>query len=904
MLNSNRKPGAEITQLTVSFRGKPPDYRKDRTVVTLFEEQALNTPEAVAIIFEDKVMSYAELNRRSNQLAHYLKHQGVKADALVPICVRPGLDMIIGIFGILKAGGAYAPIDPDSPLDRIAYVLEDAKAMLMVCSGFGSEVNALRTRVIDLKRDSASINKRPHGSCGVNISAKQLAYVIYTSGSTGKPKGVMIEHKSLLYYLSNSKAKYTNGGAGNAGSFAHLSYTFDASIISLFTPLLGGKYLVIGSKNRLEIFADENFEKYAPYDFITITPSHIGLLPTNLSIDDGWIIRKLVIGGEKLRLSHFDCLAHKNINVEIINEYGPTEATVGCCSYSFYYPEDLKLLPDDVPIGKPISDTMIYILNGSGKRCIAGESGEIFVGGEGLARGYLNNIDLTAERFVKDPFSSDSNARLYKTGDLGRWTSDCNIEYLGRTDDQVKIRGYRVEPGEVESALNMSGLVKDCIVLAKDDGSGNKQLVGYIIAAEPFDKQVVQKYLSSKLPDYMIPTFWVEVERFQLNQNGKVDRKALLELKLPDVTTRYTTPQNPTEAVFAKIWSEFLGIEHVGIHHNFFELGGNSLLAIRIISSIRKNLNVELNVRDFFVYPTIAALIDYLGSQNKKTSKLLIPIRASGGKIPLYIICGAGGTVFQFINFVEMLDIEQPVYVLQQPIDGNDLAEFPKTIEGIADAYIMEILKQNPNGPYALSGHCLGAIIAFEMALQLKNKDKEVSMLIMFDPYATDEKQMVHATFNNHYGIIEKFFKKISLKMGFEMFLLLKHPKQDLQYRIKKVKALMGINKTKAGDIELESFNKVSKVFQTATANYKMKHYDGELILFYAKDHYYFVDRNKGILYKRFDTSSDTKNSWKKHAKSVVIHEIEGEHSTMFDLKYAPALVEILQNYLKSPAMW
>lgn len=900
MDNINTFSNQEIKQLLVDFDSALTDYQKNESVVTLFEEQVLKTPEAIAVVFENQTLSYKELNARSNQLAHYLKHKGVKAETLVPISIARSFEMIIGILGILKAGGAYVPIDPHYPADRVSYILGDTRAKLVVCSGgLKEDIKKLNLKMVDLTRDISLVIKEPQHNPAIKISPQQLAYVIYTSGSTGKPKGVMIEHRSLTNYLSNSKARYINNEAGNSGSFFHLSYSFDASVISLFTPLISGKNLVIASAGLLDAFTDKNLEKYAPYDFITITPSHLSLLPVSFKNADGkWLTDKLVIGGERLRLSQFEFLNKENIKVEIINEYGPTEATVGCSSYSFYTMEAPEFTQNEVPIGKPILNTQIYILRRNGQLSPAGVSGEMYIGGVGLARGYLNRADLTSDRFIKDPFRNDPGSRLYKTGDMARWMPDGNIAYLGRIDDQVKIRSYRIELGEIESVLNTSGLVKQGVVLAKSDGSGNKKLVGYVIAIATFDKQAVQKYLCSKLPEYMVPVLWIEVEHFPLTPNGKIDKKALPEPKLTDMVAEYVAPRNVTEEALAVIWQKFLHMEQVGIYHNFFELGGNSLLAIRVISAIRKELNLELSIGDLFVYPTIAALIDQLESKNKTISQLLIPIRETGNKIPLYIICGSGGTVFQFMSFVQLLDPQQPVYGLQQPTDSKSLEEFPNTIEGIAGIYITEILKQNPDGPYVLSGHCLGGNIAFEMALQLKNMGKDVAMLIMFDPYAIEEKEIIHPSFNS---IIKKTISKISLKLEFEMFLLLKHPKQDLQYKIEKVKSIIGVNnETKPGDMELESFNKVSKVFETAIQGYKMKPYNGDVLIFYAKEHYYFTDRNKGILYKRMYISNDTKNSWKKHARSVEIYEIEGEHSTMFELNHAAELSEILQSYLEN----
>jgi amino acid adenylation domain-containing protein len=895
-------PSPNGKPLPVNFNDISTVYTKNKSVVTLFEEQVNRNPEARAVVCEGNELSYSELNRRSNQLAHYLIRRGVKRDTLVPICLERSLEMIIGILGILKAGGAFVPISPDYPADRIAYMLKDTRAKLLVCNGLKVPKKFSKTRLIDIKRDNHFIDKEAAVNTAVEIYPNQLAYVIYTSGSTGKPKGVMIEHQSLSNYLSNSKARYINHETVNAGSFVHMSPTFDASLISLFTPIISGKYVVIGSTNSDESFADKNLEKYAPYDFITLTPSHLGLLPAAFKSKNGnWLANKLVIGGEMLRLNQFEPLIKEGINVEIINEYGPTETTVGCCSYSFYTLGGNEFFQNEVPIGKPIPDTQIYILNGHGQLASGDESGEIFISGAGLARGYLNQPELTAERFIKNPFSSNPDARLYKTGDWGCWLPDGNIAYLGRMDCQVKIRGYRIELGEIENILNTSGLVKQGVVLATGDNSDNKLLVGYVTVSTKFDKQALKDYLSSKLPEYMVPYIWVELDHFPLTASGKIDRKALPEPTSRDISKFYMAPRNETEGVLVSIWQELLRVPSIGIYDNFFELGGHSLLALRLASAIRRNLNMELNIRDLFIHSTIAGLARQLESKNKITSQLLIPLKATGNKIPLYIICGAGGTVFKFIDFVKLLDPEQPVYGLQQPLDSRDLEVFPNTIEGIAEMYLNEILKLNPNGPYALSGHCLGGNIAFEMAIKMKEMGKEVALLAMFDAFTIEEEKIVPPSFNNYYRIpqiLKNSFSQISLKIDFEMYLLFKHTRQALLYKIDKMQSRIRVNKAKPGDIELKSFNKVAKVFQTAATSYKMKHYEGEVLIFYAKEHYYFTDSDKGIIYKRIDISDDVKNAWKKHAKSVKIYEIDGEHSSIFSFKHATGLVEILRNQL------
>ena len=604
-------------QLLHQFNNTTETYPKDENLVTLFEDQVKRTPKAISVIFEDQELTYQELNERSNQLAHYLIKQGTKAETLIPICVERNIEMIVGILGILKAGCAYVPVDPQYPADRISYMLEDTGVSANTGSSAAREkIGQSNAKIIELDGDRGQFEKEQNSNLSAVIRPDQLAYVIYTSGSTGRPKGVMIEYRTLINYLYNNKTNYINNEKSTSGSFIHLSYTFDASLTGLFMPLLSGKYLVIGSKQSLDVFTDPNLEKHAPYDFIKITPAHIGLLPTDFKTRDGkWLTDKLVIGGEALRLNQIESLIKERISVEIINEYGPTEATVGCSTYNFWTLENHGLIGNEVPIGKPISNTRIYILSNDKEFSPIGVTGEIFIGGAGLARGYLNRAELTGEKFVEDPFSNETNARLYKTGDLGRWLPDGNIEYLGRIDDQVKIRGYRIELGEIESVLNTSELVDQAVVLAKEDKQGTKRLVGYVVSSGVFANKLASYKAYLKLENFLIiwcTVLWVELDMIPLTPNGKIDRKALPDPDLADMAAVYVAPRNEMETKLAEIWQELLGLERVGIFDNFFELGGHSLLAMRVVTAIRMEFSVTIPIHMLFQFTSISDLSKYL----------------------------------------------------------------------------------------------------------------------------------------------------------------------------------------------------------------------------------------------------------------------------------------------------
>jgi amino acid adenylation domain-containing protein len=476
---------AQKNRLLIDNNNTACDQAVNKSLHELFEEQVLKTPGNTAVVFKDQQLTYKQLNERANQLAHYLKGKGVKEELFVPLLLDRGVEMLIAVLGVLKAGGAFVPMDPNYPSERIGFMLADTDAKIAITN----QNNKLHLQaaagieIIVLDNDD-SINLQPITDLPANVGFHNLAYVIYTSGSTGKPKGVMIEHGCLLNYLLNSKAKYISDDQNGAGSFVHLSYTFDASLTAMFMPLLAGKLIVIGSKHSIEVFEDDNLEKYAPYDFIKATPAHLELLGNTIrkNGDENWLTNKLVVGGEALHPGHLAPFVDKGVDVEIINEYGPTEATVGCCTYNFKAVSDRQRIKNGISIGSPIDNTQIYILDESEHLVPVGSAGEICIGGAGVARGYLKRPELSTLKFIKNPFIENDSGRLYKTGDLGRWLNDGNIEYIGRKDDQVKILGYRLELGEIESAVNNLKYVSSSCVVVKQDNDNIKKLACYYVA--------------------------------------------------------------------------------------------------------------------------------------------------------------------------------------------------------------------------------------------------------------------------------------------------------------------------------------------------------------------------------------------------------------------------------------
>jgi len=579
-------------------------YPSDKSIVDLFEEQVLKTPDKIALVFEDQQLSYRELNAKANQFAHYLRSKGVADEMLVPICVERSVELMIGILGIMKAGAAYVPVDPDYPADRISYMLEDTGAAIVVSSSKSKPKiqTAAEINIIELDDERAFANQSKNNLSN-KVLPNQLAYVIYTSGSTGKPKGVMIEHTSVVNLLISIAGAVQFDADSRFLSVT--TYSFDIAYLELYMPLIYGGSLIIASR-------DVAMNGFLLAEKITDSnPTHLQATPSTWQIllDGEWENKEglaMLIGGEAIKEDIKDALTKLG---DLYNCYGPTETTI--------WSAIKKLEPNEkVVIGKPIANTNIAILDGNNQLCPIGVAGEICIGGAGLARGYFKRPELTAEKFINDPFCKIPDAKLYRTGDLGRWLADGNIECLGRLDEQVKIRGFRIELGEIETVLEQYELVDQAVVLAKEDKQSNKRLVGYIVPNGAFDKEAIIQFVKGKLPAYMVPALWVTMETLPLTPNGKINRKALPD---PDISAlivnNYVAPRNETEEVLAAIWQDLLGVDRVGIQDNFFELGGHSLLIIKMVALIRKQLSCTIPVLLLFQFTTISDISKYLDWQ-------------------------------------------------------------------------------------------------------------------------------------------------------------------------------------------------------------------------------------------------------------------------------------------------
>jgi amino acid adenylation domain-containing protein len=622
----------ERHQLLIEWNDTQIDYPQVQCIHQLFEAQVEKTPDAVAVVFEDKQLTYWQLNQRANQLAHYLQKLGVRPEVLVGICVERSLEMIIGILSILKAGGAYLPLDPTYPKDRLALILEDANTpLLLTQQKLEKLLPKNQSQIICLDADWQIINQESQENIDTKVKSNNLAYIIYTSGSTGKPKGVMVEHKSLVNYTEAACRHYQIEKCDRILQFA--SICFDAAAEEIFPCLVRGAKLVLQSDRMLSsisAFLQQcNESKITVLDLPTAFWHQITieLAENNFQLPEQ--LRLIIIGGEQASPQNVEAW-HKKVGktVKLINSYGPTETTIVATISNLSYLEKLNHTFFQVPIGKPISNILVYILDDHLQPTPIGVTGEIYIGGAGVTRGYLNRPELTAEKFIPNPFSNQLGSRLYKTGDLARYLPDGNIEFIGRMDDQAKIRGFRIEIGEIEATLSEHPEIREAVVIVREDRQDDKRLVAYVVPQSTEISLVeLRKLLKSKLPNYMIPNAFVLLEKLPLTPNGKIDRRAL---PAPD-TSHLQSEENlyltltPVQEMLSGIWAEILGVKQVGIHDNFFELGGHSLLATRVISQILKAFKVELPLRSLFESATIAELAKEIDKITKADLKVKLP---------------------------------------------------------------------------------------------------------------------------------------------------------------------------------------------------------------------------------------------------------------------------------------
>ncbi|MFF8816158.1 amino acid adenylation domain-containing protein [Streptomyces pactum] len=692
-----------------------------------FAAQARRTPDAPALLLADGTeVSYADLEAESARLAAGLVAAGVGPERLVALVLPRSRELVTAALAVLRAGGGYLPVDPDDPADRVRHVLTDARPVLVLTrSGIapGLPDTGAPVRLLDAPAAEPAAPAEPDG--GPRWRAGSPAYVIYTSGSTGRPKGVVVEHRALARYIDHAVRAYPSVAER---ALLHSPVSYDMAVTTLFAPLVSGGCVHVAELEQLD------GERRQPA-FLKVTPSHLALLGGG--DPDLSPTRELVVGGEQLLGETLQEWRAAHPEAAVVNEYGPTEATVGCAVLRLE--PGAEVAAGAVPIGTPTPGTRLYVLDPGLRLTPPGAVGELYIGGDQLARGYLGRPGLTASRFVAAPFGPPG-ARLYRTGDLARWNADGQLEYLGRVDDQVKVRGYRVELGEIEARLTADPEVGQAVVCLRADEGPAKRLVGYLVpAGDGLEVAAVRERLAAAVPEHMVPAAFVVLDELPLNANGKVDRRAL---PAPRLDPRdWTGPRDPREEVLCEVFREVLGVDAVGVHDSFFDLGGDSIMSMTLVNRIRSAFGVKLGMRTVLTAPTVAELAGRLTDDTGQDAlEVLLPLRPRGSRTPVFCVHPMGGLSWVYSALLRHVDPEHPVWGLQaRGLTGD--GELPSTIEEMAADYVAQIRRVQPAGPYVLLGWSLGGTLIHAMATHLQDEGDRVALLVNLDEYPLDRSQ-------------------------------------------------------------------------------------------------------------------------------------------------------------------
>ncbi|MBS1518086.1 MAG: amino acid adenylation domain-containing protein [Bacteroidetes bacterium] len=709
----------------------------NKCVHRLFEDAVKNYSDETALESGKGKLSYRELNERSNQLAHFLIKKDIRPDDKIGISISRSAEMIIALLGILKSGAAYVPIDPSFPKERIDYLIKDSGIKILITSSELSDRfedgNFIR---INIDKEKNILDKESRTDPDTNVNPDHLAYVIYTSGSTGKPKGVLMMHKSLSNLLNWQMTGHEFNKGFRVLQFTTLS--FDVSFQEIFSTWISGGTLVMLTeeerKDLSEVVSIIKKKKIRRIFLPFVALQGISEIYSSSGIKD-LELKEVITAGEQVQITPALINFFKGLSDFVFsNHYGPSEAHV-VTSYTFS--RDTSEWPEHPPIGKPIYNNRIYILDSKLQPVPDGVTGDLYIGGISLVRGYLDRPELTRDKFTEDPFIKGE--RIYHTGDLARYIENGDIEFLGRADNQIKLRGYRIELGEIENVISEFGGIKNVAVISKEFVKGDKRLFAYIVApgSNGSDKEPLRAFLKSRLPDYMIPQDFIFIKEMPLTGTGKVDLKALPEPEISksDRNSEYAVPKDPLELQLVNIWEKVLGIKNIGVRDNFFELGGHSLLAMRVFGYIEKLTGKKLALSTLFNSPTIEQLASILKDEGwKPTWKSLVAVKPGGSKLPFYCVPPAAGTALHFQDLVKYIPDDQPFYILESV--GLDGKEEPHTdLKEMASHYIKEIQSLQPDGPYLLGGRCFGGRVVFEMAQQLVKKKQKVALVAIFDTW-------------------------------------------------------------------------------------------------------------------------------------------------------------------------
>ena len=695
----------------------------------LFEIEAARTPAAAAVVCGDESLTYEELDRRANRLAHDLRRRGVGPETRVGICLERCAELVIAVIGILKSGAAYVPLDPTYPSERLEYMLADSSTAVLLTRERQRAHMSVSTRVAVISMDSPPVPIEGDDAAPVSgVTPDNLCYVIYTSGSTGRPKGVAVPHRGLVNYIDWARRTY--GASAGHGAPVFTSLAVDLTVTSLLPLFAGGAIRLLRDEQPIEALA-EMLRTRPGFGLIKITPLQLSLLTSLITIEEApGAAHTIVIGGEVLDADVTRFWEEHAPDTTLVNEYGPTETVVGCTA-SVIPPGAHRHGP--LPVGAPIQNVQNYVLDDQGELQPVGMSGELYIGGVGVARGYLGRPRLTAERFVPDPFANERGARMYRSGDRARWHAYGTLLVDGRTDRQVKVRGYRVELGEIEEVLRAHPGVRACVALLREDRPGDRRLVAYVVG-DATDEEL-RADARRRLPDHMVPSAFILLDALPHTSTGKLDRQAL---PIPDYgpqTSRDDSPQDFVEVQLIHIWEELLGVHGIGPAQDFFELGGNSLLALHLLAQIKRRLQCNLPLSTLVGGTTVRQMAAVIREQRQRTPDpptTVVPLQPRGTLPPLFCVHPAGRGVSVYVHLVRYLGPHQPVFGVM------DLAKkLDRPVRRIAAEHLHAIRAAQPEGPYYLLGWSFGGVVAYEIAVQLQRQHQQVAFVAVVDTMET-----------------------------------------------------------------------------------------------------------------------------------------------------------------------
>jgi amino acid adenylation domain-containing protein len=865
---------AESYQLVVEWNQTQIAFPQSRALHHLIEAQVDRTPDSIAVSFEDQSLSYGQLNRRANQLAHYLQCQGIELETPVALYLERSLEMVIALLGTLKAGGAYLPLDTESPAQRLAFMLDDAGVgALLTQDHLYERLPQCETRVMYLDRDWPGIAGYPENNPRAEAPGENAAYLIYTSGSTGQPKCAVNSHAGICNRLQWMQQAYQLRGDDRV--LQKTPYSFDVSVWEFFWPLMEGACLVVARPggNResgylVRLIGEENIT------VVHFVPSMLQLFLEEPKLEECKNLRYVICSGEALSVELKDRYL-KQLGAGLHNLYGPTEAAVDVTSWSC----EQESGGNSAPIGKPIANLQVYVLDRQMGPAPIGVAGELFIGGVGVGRGYLKRAALTAEKFIPDPFTNEPGKRLYETGDLARRLPDGNLEFLGRLDHQVKLRGQRVELGEIETVLKKHPAVSEAVVIAQRDDLGDQRLVAYVVAREQMEalSREMRDFLRERLPEYMAPAVFVTLDQLPLTTNGKLDRLALplVDKSINQSEAAFIAPRDGLEVQLAILWEDFLGVTRVGIKDDFFILGGHSLLAVRLVNEIQKIHGIALPLGTLFGGPTIENIAKIIRHQTQSTTtSSLVAIQPRGDRRPFYCVHPLGGGVACYYELANYMGKNQPFYGLQSP--GWDWKQKPFTELGVmAERYLNDIRGFQPNGPYLLGGWSMGATVAYEMAQQLHRQGQEVAFLALMDNGKMSSRKPEKI---DDAEILVNMCASVDISLSLDDLRRLSADEQ-LDYATHRVE-IAGLASNGMGKSYLRQFLAIYKAHMQASQSYDPRPYPGPVTIFRTNE--------RGV-------DNDLDSDWETLAPGgFKIYKIQGDHLSMIRAPHVQTLANQL----------